>query len=230
MVKGFWRISWILLIAISLSFLGLILFAAHRIDKAQSARRDQFNADGAAMLLPQNYKPAGIYMARLMQSDPKLWDSDPGSWLPDWLPAELGSVHLNEISVAPGTCWLQWGGGGDDILGNEGYSVSLDSNASTDSRAAYVLEYGGSRGAGTYKFTIAKSDHIDEEEFVRRGLAEIDREQAAFAAGTEVNVYNNDPAYMRKQLLSQHPTIAAKLGFTIPAPPASPSSAQTSPP
>jgi hypothetical protein len=222
--KSRWWVKYIVLVVV-LAVIGCPAFFIYRLSHAFDALNNQQLADSAAILQPPIYKPAGLYLARLMQSQRSLWDRD-DTIDPDWLPAELGSVHLHEFTMGASACSLVWGGGGDDDLGRSGFDLERDPTASTTSGNAYVLSYGCAQGSldgryppktGEYRFTIAKTDHIDEEEFVRRGLAEIAREQAAFASGTEFNVYNYNPDYMRKQLLAQHPAIAARLGYAVPA-------------
>lgn len=195
--------------------IAFVVFLAFRFNRVMNERPNQCAIDSAAMQRPENYKPAELYLARLMQSDPKFWRSDDPEFDVDWLPPELGKLHLHEIAISREECTLLWGGGGDDQIA---FSLQLhfDPKSSTDSASAYDLSFGGPKCSGSDHFMVAKSDHIDELEFVKRGLAELAREQAAFAAGTEVNVNGEDPVANRQRLLSQHPAIAAQLGYTVP--------------
>jgi hypothetical protein len=200
-------------------------FLIYRVNHVFDVRNNQQLADSAAMVLPQNFKPAAIYLARLVQSDPSFWTSDGPNDPPDWLPPELGSLHQHELAISRAGASSNWGGGGDDDLGPCGFNLQPDTQANTDSSAAYILSYGSpasldgkypARG-GEYHFSIVKTDHIGEEEFVKRGLAEIAREESVFATGTEANLYSNNPVYMRQRLLSQHPAVATQLGYPVPA-------------
>jgi hypothetical protein len=196
-------------------------FVAYRLTHLFAARSAQQLADSAAMLKPENYVPAGIYLARLMQSDPSLWRAESGEVLPDWLPPQLGRVHLWEPTITPNASTWMWGGGGDDDLGSAGYQIEIDSKASSATEVAYVLSYGCSASldgkfparGGEYRFTIPKCDHLGEDEFVTLGLAELTRRANAYAAGTETNVYGDDPLLLRQRLLSRHRAVAAKLGL-----------------
>jgi hypothetical protein len=193
---------------------GAIVFWGVRVTWALHKHFAQLNADGAEMQRPENFKPAELYLARMMQSDPGLWKSELDE-PPDWLPPELGKLNAHVCDVSSDGCAIGGGGGFDDFFG---YHLDRDSETSTDSRSGFVLTYLGQGPDRVLdRFTISKTDHLDEDEVVKSALAELARRQTAYANGSRPNLYGDDPVADRKRLLSQHPTIAAKLGYSIPA-------------
>jgi len=150
-----------------------------------------------------------------MQSDPALRKSDDGD-PPDWLPPDLGKLDLHEFSASFDSCDIGVGGGLDDFFG---YELNRAPTTSTGVPSSlFTLRY---RGAGKDllldQFTFPASNHIEEEEFVKLALVELARRQAAFANGSQPILYGDDPVADRKRLLAQHPAIAAKLGYSVPA-------------
>jgi hypothetical protein len=194
--------------------IGVVGFGMYRVAHFFKQHQAFLNADAAAMQLPANYKPAEMYLARLMQSDPALWKSDDGD-PPDWLPPELGKLNPHEFTASLGGCAIGGGGGFDDFFG---YHLDPDAGASTASESGFVLRYLGQQNEIVLdNFAIAKSNHIEEDELVKSALAELAHRQAAFANGSQPNLYGDDPVVDRKRLLAQHPAIAAKLGYSVPA-------------
>jgi hypothetical protein len=171
-----------------------------------------FNAARTAMQKPENFKAAGHYLARLMQSDPAMWKSD---WLnnpPDWLPPELGKLdpHYCDVDAQLSVC-----GGGGGFIDFFGYHLWKVKDESIGSLSTFELSYlgAGSKDVTLDRFTIASDDRIEEDEFVKSAMLELDRRQKAFAAGTQMNLYGDNPLADRQRLLAQHPAIAQKLGL-----------------
>src|SRR5438874_12461192 len=78
---------------------------------------DAIHASQRAMVLPENYRPAGRIMARLCQSDPKLLAMDPDGAPPNWTPPELGKFGAHYIIVQGDEAGVSVRGGFIDGLG-----------------------------------------------------------------------------------------------------------------
>jgi hypothetical protein len=177
-VRKIWKWVGYSVLTVVLLVIVLVALMVRRINYVMSARPNQWQKDAAAMQLPQNYKAAALYLARLAQSDPVLWQSEAGEVFPDWLPPELGMFHQDDLVVSSAGCYMNWGGGGDDYttLGAPPvYHLDADPAASNPSESAFVLSYGIS---SQFHIKIARTDHIGEEEFVRRALVELKRRRA----------------------------------------------------
>jgi hypothetical protein len=202
-------------LALVLLVVGFVGFGMYRVARFFKLHQAFLNADASAMQNPANYKPAELYLARLMQSDPALWKSENGD-PPDWLPPELGRLDPHEFSISLGSCAIGGGGGLDDFFGCH---LDPDPDGNTTSKVGFVLTYLGQGPEIVLdRFAIAKTDHIEEDEFVKSALAELARRQAAFANGSQPNLYGDNHIVDRRRLLTQHPAIAAKLAGTLAAP------------
>ncbi len=66
-------------------------------------------------LSPANYEPAAMELARLCQSDPKLFNTDSIGFLdqfdPVWAPPAIAKLHPEDIDVTPDRATVTWGGG-----------------------------------------------------------------------------------------------------------------------
>jgi hypothetical protein len=193
---------------------GWIILTAYRVHRFFHDQNAAIKSAADAMQRPENYKPAELYLARLVQSDPAIWKSDTAE-PPDWLPPELGKLQPHDADIAPDLAVLGGGGGFIDFFG---YHLWRGPSLPDAKSSSFTLHYIGDQGDVTLdQFTLRAADHIDEPELVKSALAELSRRQTAFANGSQLNIYGDDPAADRIRLLSQHPALAAQLGYTVPA-------------
>ncbi len=204
-----------ILIGVAIAVLVIVLVPTVMILRVGYLMRRHFHeldAAGQAMRQPENFKPAERYLARLMQSDPKLLKSDEFGRPPNWLPPELGKLGPS-ICDGDSTLFTVGGGGGfDDFFG---YHLNKIAAESDTKMSTFELDYLGSGTTDIVldKFTIAANDHIEEDEFVRSAIVELDRRKKAFADGSQPNTYGDDPVTDRWRLISQHVVMATKLGL-----------------
>ena len=199
------------LVALSIGLLlvvGLAGFAVKLFYALRQMNRP-FDEAAAAMQRPENYVPAELYLARLWQSDPKLMHSDSDVSPPDWTPPEIGRLQPHYFNVGDG--FSIDGGGG--MIDSFGYELAPDRAASDQSMNAYTLTYRNDDHGDRVldHFTIPASERLTEEEFVKLGLAELSRREAAIKSGNPL-VFGGDPLSDRQRLLRQHPGVAGRLG------------------
>jgi YD repeat-containing protein len=177
----------------------------------------QIHHSQAEMVMPENFKPAELVLARMCQSDPHLFEADPDGLPPDWTPPEIGKLLPHYITIKPDEARVDMGGG---FIDNYNYILQRDVAHSDAKNNVWVLTYTGQDYRVSERvldrITLAATDHIDEDELVRKGLAELDRRKTAFATGEELNIYGDDPVDDRARLLSQHSRIAKQLGLAVP--------------
>jgi hypothetical protein len=178
----------------------------------------RIDASRAALILPENYKPAAIALARLAQTDPKLLEAGADGTPPEWTPLELGKLGPLEMTIQSDGAYMTTTSGLAEFTG---YKVELDKKKSTATTNQWTLTLGGTDSDDKigYTFSLPKTDHYTEDELVRSALAELDRRKAARAAGTDLAVAPDmdDPDLDRRKLLFEHPSIARKLGLDIPS-------------
>ena len=175
-----------------------------------------------ALLLarPENYKPAAIAMARLMNTEPALLRVEDRQLLPNWTPPEIGKLGPLDLIVRFDVAAMSTTGGLDEF---NGYRVERDAEYSTDKTDGFKLtvDFGFPKPVTTYSFGIPKDQGYTEEELFRGGLAELDRRIAARAARTDpaVSYGMDDPVADRRRLIEQHSEIAKSLGLSAPEAP-----------
>jgi hypothetical protein len=171
-----------------------------------------------ALIQPENYKPAAVALARLVQTDPVLLKADGGGILPDWTPPELGRLGPLEITIQSDGGYMTTTGGLAEFTG---YKVELDKSKSTATTSEWTLILAGIQVSDNevYHFSLQKTDCYTEDELVRSALAELDRRKAARAAGTDLAIApdQDDPNLDRRKLLFEHPSIATKMGLAVPS-------------
>ena len=203
---------------------GSVAFVVNRIYQNLYGPRGLFgHVEAARRLLerPENYKPAAVAMARLMNTDPAQLKVDQSAVVPNWTPIEIGRLGPVELGIEFKLATMSTTGGLDEFTG---YRVERDLARSTDSEDGFSLtvDFGLPQPAATYSFSIPKGQGYTEEELVRGGLSELDRRRSARAAGTDPAIYDmGDPVADRERLLKQHPQIAKRLGFAVPETPSS---------
>lgn len=165
---------------------------------------------------PENYKPAAIAMARLLNTDPRLLAADRDKRPPNWTPPEIGRVGPLYIVFSIDVVSMSTTSG---LAEFNGYQVERDKANSTIDDDAFVLNFDPLDGSkGRYAFSIPKGEGYTEEELVRGGLAELDRRIAGRATRTDPAItYDvSNPIADRRRLLSQHPQTAKQLGMAVP--------------
>lgn len=155
-------VSW-LYYAIMHSFLGV-----HKmIDRTQDA-----------MVLPQNYKPAGRMLALMAQSDRRIFKGgfSNNDWPPVCIPVELGKFSPSSFTIKPDECRMDCGAG---FIEDFCYDLILDKAASNANTNTWILTFSGNSPRhpekGLYRFVMAKDKHLTEMAVVKNALAELDR-------------------------------------------------------
>src|SRR5437016_4027878 len=69
------------------------------------------HASQAAMQMPENFRPAEQILARMCQSDPRIFEADKGEMPPNWTPPEIGKLIPHFITVKPDGARVDMGSG-----------------------------------------------------------------------------------------------------------------------
>lgn len=130
------------------------------------------------------YEPAAKPLALLCQSDPFFFRDEP-PFAPAWTPPEVLKLQPSWVEITPESARVEFGGG----FHHFGYDLERDKAADTDTLNGWALQFYSedSRTRTLKKFTLKKSDQIDQEQFITGALAEFERRAVSEGSDRSVN-------------------------------------------
>jgi hypothetical protein len=130
------------------------------------------------------YEPAAKTLALLCQSDPFFFRDEP-PLAPAWTPPEVLKLQPSWVEVTPDGARVEFGGG----FHHFGYNLERDKAVDTDTLNGWTLLFYSedSRPRTLKKFTLKKTDQIDQEQFITGALTEFERRAASGNSDRSVN-------------------------------------------
>ena len=118
---------------------GLIAFLAYRLHEGLYGPWGVFGRVEASRTLlarPENYKPAALAIARLMNTDPSFLKEDMRELPPNWTPIEIGKLGPLDLDVNDRSAAMSTTSGFAEFTG---YRVDRDREHSTEQEDTFSL-------------------------------------------------------------------------------------------